>query len=43
MLANFPDGLLGIPWLTDRVSLPFADHVPDSQPLLLDQEVARAA
>ncbi len=26
VLANFPDGLLGIPWLTDRVSLPFADQ-----------------
>jgi branched-chain amino acid transport system permease protein len=42
VLANFPDGLLGIPWLSDRVSLPFSDQVSEPQPLLLDQEVARA-
>jgi branched-chain amino acid transport system permease protein len=43
VLANFPDGLLGIPWFTDRVSLPFADELPGSQPFVLDGEVARAA
>jgi branched-chain amino acid transport system permease protein len=42
VLANFPDGLLGIPWLSDRVSLPFSDRAREPQPLLLDQEVARA-
>jgi branched-chain amino acid transport system permease protein len=43
VLANSPDGLLGIPWLSDRVSLPFSTQAPEPQPLLLDKEVARVA
>ncbi len=43
LLANFSDGILGIPWLRDHVSLPFADHEVVPERLLIDSEVARAA
>jgi branched-chain amino acid transport system permease protein len=43
VLANFPDGLLGIPYFSDRVKLPFADRDPGTQPLVLDGELSRAA
>ncbi len=43
VLANFPDGILGIPWFTDHVRLPFAGHEPAAAPLRIDGEVARAA
>jgi branched-chain amino acid transport system permease protein len=43
LLANFPDGILGIPWLRDHVSLPFADREVVPEPLVIDSEVARAA
>jgi hypothetical protein len=43
LLANFNDGILGIPWLTSHVSLPFADDARDLAPLRLDSGVARAA
>jgi branched-chain amino acid transport system permease protein len=43
LLANFPDGILGIPWFTDHVRLPFAGREPVTAPLRLESEVARAA
>ncbi len=43
ILANFPDGVIGIPWLSDHVNLPFADRPETAQLPLLDGEVARAA
>jgi branched-chain amino acid transport system permease protein len=43
LLANFPDGILGIPWLREHVSLPLADREVVPEPLVIDGEVARAA
>jgi branched-chain amino acid transport system permease protein len=43
VLANFPDGILGIPWLTEHVRLPFAADRPAQPALLVESEVARAA
>jgi branched-chain amino acid transport system permease protein len=43
LLANFHDGILGIPWLTNHISLPFSDDRRDPAPLRLDSGVARAA
>jgi branched-chain amino acid transport system permease protein len=43
LLANFPDGILGIPWLREHVSLPFADREVVPETLVIDSEVARAA
>jgi branched-chain amino acid transport system permease protein len=43
VLANFDDGLLGIPWLRNHVSLPFADEESLAAPLMIDSGVPRAA
>ena len=43
VLANFPDGILGIPWLTTRVRLPFADDEAGAPEFLYEGEVVRAA
>ena len=43
LLARHPDGILGMEWLTSRVRLPFGDEPGDTDALVLDPEVARAA
>ena len=44
VLANFPDGLLGIPWFTrPRSHCPSPTRCPAGEPFVLDGEVARAA
>jgi branched-chain amino acid transport system permease protein len=43
LLARSPDGILGIHWLRERISLPFGDQEAETTPLLIDSEVARAA
>jgi branched-chain amino acid transport system permease protein len=43
LLARSPDGILGMPWLTNRVRLPLGDQPGEVGSLLVDGEVARAA
>ena len=43
LLARHPEGILGMEWLTGRVSLPFGEERVPAGGLLIEQEVARAA
>ncbi|HXZ62011.1 MAG TPA: hypothetical protein VEG62_04650, partial [Acidimicrobiales bacterium] len=43
LLARHPEGILGMEWLTGRVSLPFGEERVPAGGLLMEQEVARAA
>ena len=43
LLARHPEGILGMEWLTRRVSLPFGDDPARAGQLAVHQEVARAA
>ncbi len=43
LLARHPEGILGMEWLTRRISLPFGDDVAPAGELALQHEVARAA
>ena len=43
LLARHPEGILGMEWLTRRVSLPFGDDPAPAAELSLQQEVAGAA
>ncbi|HXY27798.1 MAG TPA: ABC transporter permease [Acidimicrobiales bacterium] len=43
LLARHPEGILGIEWLTRRISLPFGEEPAPAAQLLLEQDVARAA
>ena len=43
LLARHPEGILGIEWLTRRISLPFGEEPAPPAQLLLEQDVARAA
>ena len=43
LLARDPEGILGMEWLTRRVSLPFGDATAGTDELVLAQDGARAA
>jgi branched-chain amino acid transport system permease protein len=43
VLARYPEGILGMEWLTRRVSLPFGDVTAPAGEITLTQEVASAA